>query len=65
MAEFNVKQMLDPVRFAREEGRIAGKKEMRDKLRADFASFAYGHPNPVVSDELHAFVEWIEKADLS
>lgn len=62
---FSVKQMLDPVRFAREEGRLQGRKEMRDQLRDTFASFAASHPNPVIADELWAYVGHIEKADLS
>lgn len=65
MPEFNVKTMLDPVRTAREEGRLAGRKEMRDMLRDTFASFAASHPNPVISDELWQYVGHIEKADLS
>lgn len=65
MTEFNVKQMLDPVRFAREEGRIAGKKEMRDQVKAMFASFASTHPDQVVSDELWTFVGFIERTELS
>ncbi len=65
MTEFNVKQMLDPVRFAREEGRIAGKKEMRDQVKAMFASFASTHPDQVVSDELWTFVGFIEQTELS
>ena len=65
MPEFNVKTMLDPVRTAREEGRLAGRKEMRDMLRDTFASFAASHPNPVIADELWQYVGHIEKADLS
>ena len=65
MPEFTVKQMLDPVRFAREEGRIAGKKEMRDQVKAMFASFASTHPDQVVSDELWTFVGFIERTELS
>lgn len=65
MPEFSVKQMLDPVRFAREEGRIAGKKEMRDQVKAMFASFASTHPDQVVSDELWTFVGFIERTELS
>ena len=65
MTEFNVRQMLDPVRFAREEGRIAGKKEMRDQVKAMFASFASTHPDQVVSDELWTFVGFIERTELS
>lgn len=37
MTEFNVKQMLDPVRFAREEGRLQGRLEMRELLAQDVA----------------------------
>lgn len=65
MTAFNVKQMLDPVRSAREEGRMQGRKEMRDMLRDTFASFAASHPDPVIADELWQYVGHIEKADLS
>ena len=65
MPEFNVKQMLDPVRTSREEGRIQGRKEMRDHLRDAFASFAASHPNPVIADELWQYVGHIERANLS
>ena len=65
MTEFNVKTMLDPVRTSREEGRIAGKKEMRDQIKGMFASFASTHPDQVVSDELWTFVGYIERTDLS
>ena len=65
MTTFNVKHMLDPVRTSREEGRMQGRKEMRDMLRDQFASFAASHPNPVVADELWQYVGHIEKADLS
>jgi len=65
MTVFNVKHMLDPVRTSREEGRIQGRKEMRDQLKAMFASFASSHPDRVVSDELWTFVGHIERTDLS
>lgn len=65
MTEFHVKHMLDPVRTSREEGRIAGKKEMRDQIKGMFASFASTHPDQVVSDELWTFVGYIERTDLS
>ena len=65
MPEFNVKTMLDPVRTAREEGRLAGRKEMRDQVKAMFASFASTHPDQVVSDELWTFVGFIERTELS
>jgi hypothetical protein len=65
MTAFNVRNMLDPVRTQREEGRLQGRKEMRDLLRDSFASFASSHPNPVVADELWQYVAHIERADLS
>ena len=65
MPEFNVKTMLDPVRTAREEGRLTGRQEMRDLIRGMFVSFASSHPDAVVRDELWMFKEHIEKAALS
>ena len=65
MTVFNVHKMLDPVRTSREEGRLQGRKEMRDSIRDQFATFASRHPDPVVSDELWTFVNWIERMDLS
>lgn len=62
---FTVANMLDPVRTAREEGRLQGRKEMRDLLREQFATFAASHPNPVICDELWMFKEHIERAALS
>lgn len=60
-----LKPMLDPARIAREEGRIAGRKEMRDQIKGMFASFASTHPDQVVSDELWTFVGYIERTDLT
>jgi hypothetical protein len=65
MTVFSVKHMLDPVRASREEGRIAGRKEMRDQIKGMFASFASTHPDQVVSDELWTFVGYIERTDLT
>lgn len=65
MADIRIQQLLDPVRTSREEGRLQGRKEMRDLLRDAFATFATSHPNSVVADELWTFVNHIEKADLS
>jgi len=65
MPVFNVKEMLDPVRWSREEGRLQGRKEMRDRVRDQFATFASRHPDPVISDELWLFVNHIERMDLS
>ncbi len=65
MPETTLKPMLDPARVAREEGRIQGKKEMRDQVKAMFASFASTHPDQVVSDELWTFVGFIERTELS
>ena len=65
MTVFNVHTTLDPVRTSREEGRIQGRKEMRDQIRNQFATFASRHPDPVISDELWTFVNWIEREPLS
>jgi hypothetical protein len=65
MTSFNVKAMLDPVRTSREEGRLQGRKEMRDQIRDQFATFASRHPDPIISDELWTFVNWIERERLS
>ncbi len=65
MTAFNVRNMLDPVKTSREEGRLQGRKEMRDQIRDQFATFASRHPEPVVSDELWTFVNWIERESLS
>ena len=65
MQQFNIKHMLDPVRLAREEGRTQGRKEMRDLLRDQFATFASTHPDPRIADELWTFVEHVERARLS
>jgi hypothetical protein len=65
MTSYNVRNMLDPVRTSREEGRVQGRKEMRDLLRDQFAMFASSHPSPVVGDELWTFVAHIEKASLT
>jgi hypothetical protein len=65
MTVFNVHRMLDPVRTSREEGRLQGRKEMRDRIRDQFATFASRHPDPIISDELWMFVNHIERMDLS
>jgi hypothetical protein len=65
MNAFSVRNMLDPVRTSREEGRLQGRKEMRDQIRDQFATFASRHPDPIISDELWTFVNWIERMDLS
>jgi hypothetical protein len=44
---------------------MQGRKEMRDRLRDQFATFASSHPNPVVADELWTFIGHIERMDLS
>ena len=50
---------VDPVPVAREEGRLMGRRAMRDEIATDFAAFATDHPSQVVADELWAFVEHI------
>lgn len=49
----------------REEGRIQGRKEMRDRIRYEFAQFAIGHSDPDIARELWEFLEFIERTDLS
>jgi len=61
---FDIRHMLDPVPIAREAGRTAGRKEMREQLRAMFASFATTHPDQVISDELWTFVGYIDRMDM-
>ena len=61
MTAFDVRQMLDPVKTAREEGRLQGKLEMRNAIRDQFATFAVHHPDPVISDELWMFVNHIDR----
>ena len=65
MTAFSVRNMLDPVKTAREEGRLRGRLEMRNHIRDQFATFAVRHPDPVVSDELWAFVNHIDRQQLS
>ena len=64
MSAPGVRFMLDPVPFARDEGRKAGQREMRDRVRDAFAAFAATHPNAVISDELWAFVAHIERMEV-
>ena len=52
---------LDPVPFARETGRQLGQRQMRDRIRDQFAVFATRHPDPVIADELWTFVSHIER----
>ena len=59
----DLRQFLDPVPFAREAGRSLGQREMRDRIRDAFATFATRHPDPVVSDELWPFVNFIERME--
>lgn len=60
----DLRQFLDPVPFAREAGRELGQRQMRDRIRDQFAAYAVAHPNPVVSDELWSFVAHIERMEI-
>ena len=62
---FDIRAMLDPVPFARNEGRKVGQREMRDRVRDEFARFATRHPDPVISDELWTFVNYIERMEVT
>jgi hypothetical protein len=65
MSQPNLRLLLDPVRSHREEGRMQGRKEMRDLIRDQFATYAVRHPDPVVADELWGFVHHIDRMDLT
>lgn len=51
----------NPVKEARAHGMREGQTLMRDRLADEFAVFATSHPNPVIADELWAFVEHIRR----
>jgi len=54
MTHFNVKHMLDPVRTAREEGRVQGRLEMRERLAQDIAAMMATETNKHTADALWA-----------
>ena len=60
----DLRQFLDPVPFAKQAGRELGHREMRDRIRDQFATFATRHPDPVISDELWTFVNFIDRMDV-
>ena len=49
----------NPVREARAHGYRDGATWMRNTLADAFATYATSHPDPVVSDELWTFVNYI------
>ena len=55
----NVRILADPFRIAADEGRKVGAREERERIKSQFAAWATRHPDPVVSDELWAFVNKI------
>ena len=65
MPEFNIKHMLDPVRTAREEGRLAGRREMRDQIRQAFSVYATTHHDKDIRHELWTFINHIDRMSLS
>jgi len=58
---FDIRLLTDPTAVARDQGRKAGAREERDRIRGQFALWATRHPDPVVADELWGFVHWIDK----
>jgi len=64
MSDFNVKQMLDPVRHAREQGRLQGRLEMRDRLLYEFGLLA-AQAEPSVADQLYTYMTVIKRLELS
>lgn len=61
MPEFNIRNMLDPVRTAREEGRLAGRKEMRDQIRHMLSIHATTHHDKQTRAELWTFIDHIDR----
>ena len=61
MTEFNIRNMLDPVRTAREEGRLAGRKEMRDQIRHILSIHATTHHDKQTRAELWTFIDHIDR----
>jgi hypothetical protein len=61
MPEFNIKNMLDPVKTAREEGRLTGRKEMRDQIRQAFSVHATTHHDSQIRAELWTFLDHIDR----
>lgn len=52
---------LNPVQAVKRDALATGQRMMRDRIAVDLAHYATTHPNPVVSDELWAFVEYVRK----
>ncbi len=52
MPETTVKQMLDPVQVAREEGRIQGRLEMRDQLAQELGVLMAEESNADIADAM-------------
>lgn len=53
--------MLDPVRAVKVDALATGQRMMRDRIAVDLAQFATSHPDPVVADELWAFVNHVRR----
>lgn len=58
---FDIRLLTDPAAVARDQGRKAGAREERERIRDLFATYATRHPDPVVADELWGFVHYIDK----
>ena len=61
----DIRTWVDPVPIAKQAGRQQGQREMRDRIRDTFATFATRHPDPVISDELWTFVNYIERMEVT
>ena len=53
--------MLDPVQAVKVDALATGQRMMRDRIAVDLATFATSHPDPVVADELWAFINHVRK----
>lgn len=58
---FDIRLLTDPTAVARDQGRKAGAREERERIRNEFATYATRHPDPVVADELWGFVHHLDR----
>jgi hypothetical protein len=65
MPTSNVRTMFDPVRGALEQGRQAGRREMRDQIREIYAAHAATHHDPEIRAELWTFINYIERMSIT
>ena len=45
------------------EHQAAGRRQMLNRIRTEFATFATRHPDPIISDELWQFVNHLDRME--